>query len=81
MPCYPVSFLGMAAAVPLSMTGALTIGSPPAGAATGSPFVMCYFTESRRGPGTNHGLHLAASTDAPQWMPLNQNNPVATPSY
>ncbi|MCX5421720.1 glycoside hydrolase family 43 protein [Streptomyces sp. NBC_00078] len=73
-------FLGMAAAVPLSMTGALTIGSQSAGAATGSPFVMCYFTESRAGLGTNYGLHLAVSTDALQWMPLNQNNPVATPT-
>jgi hypothetical protein len=73
-------FLGIAAAVPLSMTGALTISSQSASAATGFPFVMGYFTESRRGLGTNYGLHLAVSTDGLQWMPLNQNNPVVTPT-
>ncbi|RPF39138.1 glycoside hydrolase family 43 protein [Streptomyces sp. TLI_185] len=73
-------FLGMAAAVPLSMTGALTLGSRSASAATGSPFVMGYFTQSPRNLGTDYGLHLAVSTDALQWMPLNQNNPVVTPT-
>ncbi|KUO14482.1 glycoside hydrolase family 43 protein [Streptomyces dysideae] len=73
-------FLGMATAVPLSMTGALTIGSQSAAAATGSPFVMGYFTQSPRGLGTDYGLHLAVSTDALQWMPLNQNNAVVTPT-
>ncbi|WP_329126279.1 glycoside hydrolase family 43 protein [Streptomyces sp. NBC_01465] len=73
-------FLGMAAAMPLSVTGASTIGSQSAAAATGSPFVMGYFTESRNGLGTDYGLHLAVSTDALQWMPLNQNSPVVTPT-
>ncbi|WP_330293453.1 glycoside hydrolase family 43 protein [Streptomyces sp. NBC_00576] len=73
-------FLGMAATVPLSMTGALTIGSQSAAAATGSPFVMGYFTASPNGLGADYGLHLAVSTDALQWMPLNQNNPVVTPT-
>jgi hypothetical protein len=73
-------FLGMAAAVPLSMTGALTLGSRSASAATGSPFVMGYFTQSPRNLGTDYGQHLAVSTDALQWMPLNQNNPVVTPT-
>lgn len=73
-------FLGMAAAVPLSMTGALTIGAPAARAATGTPYVMGYFTESPNGLGSDYGLHLAVSTDGLQWMPLNQNNPVVTPT-
>ena len=71
-------FLGMAAAVPLSTTGVLTLGSQAANAATTSPFVMAYFTQSPRNLGTDYGLHLAVSTDALQWMPLNQNNPVVT---
>ncbi|MFI1105180.1 AbfB domain-containing protein [Streptomyces melanogenes] len=73
-------FLGMAAAVPLSLTGALTVASRSARAASQSPFVMGYFTESRRGLGTHYGLHLAVSTDGLQWMPLNQNQPVVTPT-
>ncbi|MCU7820162.1 glycoside hydrolase family 43 protein [Kitasatospora sp. DSM 101779] len=73
-------FLGMAAAVPLSTTGVLTLGSRAASAATTSPFVMAYFTQSPRNLGTDYGLHLAVSTDALQWMPLNQNNPVVTPT-
>lgn len=73
-------FLGMAAAVPLASTGVLTLGSRSASAATTSPFVMAYFTQSPRNLGTDYGLHLAVSTDALQWMPLNQNNPVVTPT-
>ncbi|MFI6007420.1 glycoside hydrolase family 43 protein [Streptomyces sp. NPDC051243] len=73
-------FLGMAAAMPLSTTGVLTLGSRSASAATTSPFVMAYFTQSPRNLGTDYGLHLAVSTDALQWMPLNQNNPVVTPT-
>jgi hypothetical protein len=42
---------------------------------------MCYFTESTSlGLGTDYGLHLAVSTDALNWTPLNQNNPVVTPT-
>ncbi len=62
----------MAAAVPLSMTGTLTLGSQSANAATASPFVMAYFTQSPRNLGTDYGLHLAVSTDALQWMPSSQ---------
>ncbi|MFH0174137.1 glycoside hydrolase family 43 protein [Streptomyces cacaoi] len=68
--------LGAAASVPL----ALTLGVPSAHAAD-SAYVMGYFTESTSlGAGTDYGLHLAVSTDGLQWMPLNQNNPVVTPT-
>lgn len=73
-------FLGMAAAVPLSMTGALTVGAASARAASGTPYVMGYFTESPNMLAANYGLHLAVSTDGLQWIPLNQNNPVVTPT-
>ncbi|MGO4428570.1 alpha-L-arabinofuranosidase, partial [Streptomyces sp. MCAF7] len=79
LPSRRLSF-GMAASVPLSMTGALTLGSQSASAATTSPSVMAYFTQPPRNLGTDYGLHLAVSTDALQWMPLNQNNPVVTPT-
>ncbi|MGQ4335001.1 glycoside hydrolase family protein, partial [Streptomyces hayashii] len=69
-------FLGAAASVPL----ALTLGVPAAQAAD-SAYVMGYFTESTKlGDGTDYGLHLAVSTDGLRWMPLNQNNPVVTPT-
>jgi Alpha-L-arabinofuranosidase B (ABFB) domain len=42
---------------------------------------MCYFTESTNlGDGTDYGLHLAVSPDGLNWTPLNQNNPVVTPT-
>ncbi|MER5431428.1 glycoside hydrolase family 43 protein [Streptomyces sp. NPDC002588] len=69
-------FLGAAASVPL----ALTLGTPAAHAAD-SAYVMGYFTESTNlGDGTDYGLHLAVSTDGLRWTPLNQNNPVLTPT-
>ncbi|GGN22494.1 glycoside hydrolase family 43 protein [Streptomyces fuscichromogenes] len=73
-------FLGMAATVPLALSGALTLGAGTARAATGAPYVMGYFTESPNGLGANYGLHVAVSTDGLEWMPLNQNNPVVTPT-
>jgi hypothetical protein len=43
---------------------------------------MCYFTESTSlgADGTDYGLHLAVSTDSLNWTPLNQNNPLVTPT-
>ncbi|MET9384107.1 glycoside hydrolase family 43 protein [Streptomyces sp. NPDC002928] len=73
------SFLGMTATVPLALTGALTLGAGTARAAD-SAYVMGYFTESPSGTGTDYGLHLAVSTDSLNWTPLNQNNPVVTPT-
>ncbi|MFC9424257.1 glycoside hydrolase family 43 protein [Streptomyces sp. NPDC056987] len=72
-------FLGMAAATPLAVTGALTLGAGTAHAAD-SAYVMCYFTESPSGNGTDYGLHLAVSPDSLDWTPLNQNNPLVTPT-
>jgi hypothetical protein len=73
-------FLGMAAATPLAVSGALTLGAGTAHAAD-SAYAMCYFTESTSlGEGTDYGLHLAVSTDSLNWTPLNQNNPVVTPT-
>jgi hypothetical protein len=73
-------FLGLAATVSVAATGALALGAGTAHAAD-SAYVMCYFTESTSlGQGTDYGLHLAVSTDGLEWTPLNQNNPVVTPT-
>ncbi|MFJ9539948.1 glycoside hydrolase family 43 protein [Streptomyces sp. NPDC101225] len=73
-------FLGMAAGVPLAATGALALGAGTARAAAHPAFVMCYFTESPDMLAADYGLHLAVSPDGLEWTPLNQNNPVATPT-
>ncbi|MPY35917.1 alpha-L-arabinofuranosidase [Streptomyces adustus] len=73
------TFLGLTATVPLALSGALTLGAGTARAAD-SAYVMGCFTESPSGNGTDYGLHLAVSTDALNWTPLNQNNPVVTPT-
>jgi hypothetical protein len=41
---------------------------------------MTYFTESPNQLAANYGLHLAVSRDGLNWTPLNQNNPVVTPT-
>ncbi len=71
--------LGMAMALILALAATVTAGTQPARAAD-SAYVMGYFTESPNGAGTDYGLHLAVSTDARNWTPLNQNNPVVTPT-
>jgi hypothetical protein len=52
----------------------------PATAATYSGYVMGYFKESPNQSGDSYALHLAVSSDGLSWTPLNQNNPVATPT-
>jgi hypothetical protein len=54
--------------------------APSAAAATYSAYVMGYFKESPNQSGDSYALHLAVSSDGLSWMPLNQNNPVATPT-
>jgi hypothetical protein len=43
-------------------------------------YAMAYFTESPSMTAADYGLHLAVSADGLSWTPLNQNNPVATPT-
>ncbi|MET8234476.1 hypothetical protein ABZS77_27760 [Micromonospora sp. NPDC005298] len=60
-------------------TGALTL--PRAAlAAPNTAYLMAYFTETPQFLGADYGLHLAVSRDGLNWTPLNQNNPVATPT-
>jgi len=55
-----------------ALTAGLTLGAPSARAATGTAYVMGYFTESPNGAGSDYGLHLAVSADALQWTPLTR---------
>ena len=64
----------------LSVAAAGTVSVAPQAAAANTAYVMAYFTESPQMQGADYGLHLAASTDGLNWTPLNQNNPVVTPT-
>lgn len=67
-------------------TGGMTSagGTASAGGSTTSgsdaAYVMGYFTESPNYSEARYALHLAYSYDGLNYVPLNQNNPVATPT-
>ncbi|GAA5038652.1 hypothetical protein HNP84_003384 [Thermocatellispora tengchongensis] len=69
----------MIAAV-LALGQSVLPASPAAAAAPYDAYVMGYFTETPGGQGADYGLHLAVSSDGLDWTPLNQNNPVVTPT-
>lgn len=71
--------LGALASTALTVTG-LALTPRSALAASHTAYVMTYFTESPDFSGANYGLHLAVSRDGLHWVPLNQNNPVVTPT-
>lgn len=64
----------MSAAIATAVVGASTAW------AANTAYLMTYFTESPQMQGADYGLHLAVSRDGLNWTPLNQNNPVATPT-
>ncbi|MCP2163424.1 glycoside hydrolase family 43 protein [Goodfellowiella coeruleoviolacea] len=71
--------VGLATAVTAVVATAPAAATAPT-AATYTAYVMGYFTESPSGRGSDYGLHLAVSPDGLNWTPLNQNNPVVTPT-
>ena len=76
-----LSLTGKAAvAIGAGSAGALLLRPGAASAATYSGYAMAYFTESPSMSAADYGLHLAVSSDGLNWTPLNQNNPVATPT-
>ncbi|MEV6875039.1 glycoside hydrolase family 43 protein [Amycolatopsis sp. NPDC051128] len=75
-----LSAVGKAAVVIGASSAGALLRPGTAAAATYSGYAMAYFTESPTMAGANYGLHLAVSSDGLNWTPLNQNNPVATPT-
>ncbi|GIG92142.1 glycoside hydrolase family 43 protein [Plantactinospora endophytica] len=71
--------LGVTASAAATATG-LALHPRAASAATYTAYVMTYFTESPQFQGADYGLHVAVSRDGLNWTPLNQNNPVVTPT-
>ncbi|MFK3985669.1 glycoside hydrolase family 43 protein [Micromonospora sp. NPDC050397] len=62
------------------VTAAAVVVAPGVASAANTAYVFAYFTETPNMNGANYGLHLAVSQDGLNWSPLNQNNPVVTPS-
>ncbi|MEV6802530.1 glycoside hydrolase family 43 protein [Micromonospora rifamycinica] len=60
--------------------GAAALVGPSAASAANSAYVFGYFKETPNESGDSYALHLAVSADGLNWRPLNQNNPVATPT-
>ncbi|GIE99886.1 glycoside hydrolase family 43 protein [Paractinoplanes rishiriensis] len=60
--------------------GGAVLGSASAAQAANTAYVFGYFKETPNASGDSYALHLAVSTDGLNWRPLNQNNPVATPT-
>jgi hypothetical protein len=73
---------GIVLAVVLGVAAAIfaIVSAGPASAATYGGYAMAYFTESPNMSAANYGLHIAVSGDGLNWTPLNQNNPVVTPT-
>jgi hypothetical protein len=70
----------VAGALAVAASAVAIATAQPAAAATYSDYVMGYFKESPNQSGDSYALHLAVSSDGLKWTPLNQNNPVATPT-
>ncbi|WP_408612799.1 glycoside hydrolase family 43 protein [Glycomyces luteolus] len=65
----------------LASAAVAAIGAPNAAhAQTYAAYAMAYFKESPNLTDDSYALHLAVSSDGLDWTPLNQNNPVATPT-
>ncbi|MFI6708906.1 glycoside hydrolase family 43 protein [Nonomuraea sp. NPDC050478] len=71
---------GKAALASAALAATGVAGFPRAAQAAGTAYVFAYFTESPNQSAADYGLHLAVSRDGLNWAPLNQNNPVATPT-
>ncbi|GAB1817201.1 glycoside hydrolase family 43 protein [Herbidospora sp. RD11066] len=71
---------GKATLTTAALTTAAVAGLPRAAWAANTAYVFAYFTETPNQSASNYGLHLAVSRDGLTWQPLNQNNPVATPT-
>jgi non-reducing end alpha-L-arabinofuranosidase len=76
----PMSLTRRAFTVGALAAAAGVVALPRAALAANTAYLFAYFTESPQLVGANYGLHLAVSQDGWNWTPLNQNNPVVTPT-
>lgn len=72
--------LSLLVALCTAISVAVVVTAQRAAWAANTAYVMAYFTETPTQAGSDYGLHLAVSRDGLNWIPLNQNNPVATPT-
>jgi non-reducing end alpha-L-arabinofuranosidase len=72
--------IALAAGLSTVLTSIVVTASAQPAAAANTAYVMGYFKESPNTSGDSYALHLAVSQDGLNWSPLNQNNPVATPT-
>ncbi|GIF77685.1 hypothetical protein Asi02nite_72030 [Asanoa siamensis] len=70
----------MAASTALTASGLAISPTNAFAAPVYTAYVMTYFTETPQFVGADYGLHVAVSRDGLNWTPLNQNNPVVTPT-
>ncbi|KAB8166389.1 alpha-L-arabinofuranosidase [Streptomyces sp. 3MP-14] len=72
----------LATALAASAASVLPAGAVQArtSSAAATAYAMAYFKESPNETDDSYALHLAVSTDGLNWTPLNQNDPVATPT-
>ncbi|MEO3814969.1 glycoside hydrolase family 43 protein [Sphaerisporangium sp. B11E5] len=68
------------AAVTTAALAATGVATTRTAWAANTAYAFAYFTETPSFQGADYGLHLAVSRDGLNWTPLNQNNPVVTPT-
>ncbi|TDC01495.1 alpha-L-arabinofuranosidase [Micromonospora fluostatini] len=68
------------AVVTVLLTSVAAVVAPAPAMAADSAYVMAYFKESLSGAGNVNSVHLAVSSDALEWTPLNNNQPILTPT-
>ncbi len=69
-----------AASLAMGTVGLTALATRSSAAQAYDGYVMGYFTESPDQLGADYGLHLAVSPDGFAWTPLNENEPVVTPT-
>lgn len=69
-----------AVAMSFGAAATVTVAAAPAAHAADSAYVMAYFKESPNGSGNSNAVHMAVSTTGLEWQPLNNNNPILTPT-
>jgi hypothetical protein len=64
----------------LGLATVMTVAGAPAALAADSAYIMGYFKESPSGAGNVNAVHFAVSKDGLEWIPLNNNQAILTPT-